>query len=240
MAISTYSDLIAAVAVWLDGSDLAGQETALIALTEAEINARLAAGLAEGRTVHPMIARSQLTISGEYLGTPDQNGEMVLPIAFEITGLARPWRLRPVAPEHLAAMRYRMADERRATAAAIDGDPPRYYALLNGEFRFFPVPAASFAAEFTRFVELPPLTEEGRTNWVLAKHPNAYLHGVLAQAELMGWNDARVATFATLFTNACDGILARYPTPASEVPLQSEIIDLVGQGRRISAAGFSA
>ena len=188
----------------------------------------------------PMIARTSVTIDGEYVGLPDEDGEMILPISFEISGLTRPWRLRPVAPEHLTGMAYDALEERASIAAAISGDPPRYYTVLNGEFRFLPVPQTSFAGEFTRFVEVPALTAEGGANWVLARHPNAYLHGVLAQAELMGWNDARVPTFAALFTSACDGILARYPAPVSQMSLRSGIRDLVGGGAALSAAEFSA
>lgn len=240
MTISTFSDLVAATAIWLDGSDLAGQETSLIALTEAEINARLAAGIAEGRMILPMIARTSVTIDGEYAALPDEDGEMILPISLEITGLARPWRLRPVAPRNLLEMGFEAIDERASIAAAISGDPPRYYTVLNGEFRFFPAPQTSFTGEFTRFVEVPALTAEGGANWVLAKHPNAYLHGVLAQAELMGWNDARVQTFAALFTSACDGIVARYPAAVSQMSLRSPVRDLIGGGSGLSAAEFNA
>lgn len=240
MTISTFTDLVAATAIWLDGSDLAGQETSLIALTEAEINARLAGGIAEGRMILPMIARTGVTIDGEYVALPDEDGEMILPISLEITGLARPWRLRPVAPQHLAEMGHEAIEERALIAAAISGDPPRYYTVLNGEFRFFPGPRTSFTGEFMRFVEVPALTAEGGANWVLAKHPNAYLHGVLAQAELMGWNDTRVPTFAALFTSACDGILARYPVTVSQMSLRSGIRDLVGGGSGLTTAEFSA
>jgi hypothetical protein len=40
---------------------------------------------------------------------------------------------------------------------------------------------------------------------------------------LFGWKDERVGTFAPLFANALDGVIASYPARADTRPLRSDI-----------------
>jgi hypothetical protein len=219
MGLSTYSELIGSLSSWLDGSELDGREADLIALCEDEINARLAAGLQQGAFIRPMAERGPLTVDGDYVDLPD--GNLVLPISIEISFLDRSWPVRFTSAERLL--------ELRSTDCATWTDPaaggaavPRFYALVGDQIRFHPVPQQSFAAEFTRFSKVPALSDDVGSNWVLASHRNAYLYGALAQAELFGWNDARMANVAGLFVQAVDGIIARYPQPVDRAMLRSE------------------
>ncbi|KQX18142.1 MULTISPECIES: phage adaptor protein [unclassified Sphingomonas] len=230
MALSTYFELVASLAVWLDGADLAGQEGTLVSLTEAEINARLADAIDRGRAVRPMAVRDTLTIDAEYVDFPSVSTDIILPISIEITSLDRPWEVLYASPESLVAMKYGVESERSSVSAFIAGDPPRYYTIVQGQLRFYPAPLdTSFTAEFTRYETLPALGEATSTNWLLSQHPNVYLYGALAQAELLGWNDSRMANLATLFVNAVDGMVARYPEPVSRTTLRT---DLACFGRR--------
>jgi hypothetical protein len=228
MALSNYSELVESISAWLDGSDLGGREADMIALCEDEINARLAAGIEAGTFIRPMAARGALTIDNEYVDLPD--GEMIRPISIEIGGLDTPWEVRFVAPERLAAMKPD-AEAARVAVELMAGAPvPRFFTVIGEELRFFPAPGASFTAEFTRFSRVPALSDEAGSNWVLAGHRNAYLYGTLAQAEMFGWNDARMGNLASLFAQAVDGIIARYPTPVDRSVLRSEIA-AIGIGR---------
>lgn len=224
MAISNYSELVASLAVWLDGADLAGQESTLVALTEAEINARLADAIDKGRAVRPLAVRDTLTIDAEYVDFPQSGTDIILPISIEITSLDRPWEVVYVTPESIVAMKYGEDAERSSVAAFIPGGPPRYYTVLQGQLRFYPAPVdTSFTAEFTRYETVPSLGDTTSSNWLLSQHPNVYLYGALAQAELLGWNDSRMANLATLFVNALDGVIARYPQPVSRTTLRTDL-----------------
>ena len=236
MALSNYAELVESISAWLDGSDLGGREADMIALCEDEINARLAAGIDQGAFIRPMAVRGPLTIDSEYVDLPD--GDMVLPISIEISGLSAPWEVKFTSGSRLLAMRPR-EDEARATVQTMAGVAvPRFYSVIGDQLRFFPAPEQSFTAEFTRFSKVPALSEEVSTNWVLASHRNAYLYGTLAQAELFGWNDARMANVATLFAQAVDGIIARYPTPVDRAVLTSETARLGLRGRNLSLSSF--
>ena len=221
MALRTYTELVASISAWLDGSDLGGREADLIALCEDEINARLAAALRDGAFIRPMAVRGHLSIHAEYVDLPD--AETVLPISIEIGGLDAPWEVRFIAADKLAALTPMEGRERAVTRVAAGADVPRFYSVIGDELRFFPVPQSTLLAEFTRFVRVPALSEEVASNWVLDSHRNAYLYGTLAQAELFGWNDSRMSNLATLFEQAVDGIVARYPVPADRPSLTSDV-----------------
>ena len=221
MALSNYSELIGSLSSWLDGSDLGGREADMIALCEDELNARLAGATRDGAFIRPMAVRGPLTIDGEYVDLPD--GDLVMPISIEITGLAASWEVAFVAAGKLTAMKPDEAGERAAILTLAGAGAPRVYSVIGEQLRFFPAPEQSLSAEFTRFSRVPALSDEVTTNWVLASHRNAYLYGSLAQAELFGWNDARMANVASLFAQAVDGIVARYPAPTDRAVLKSEV-----------------
>lgn len=239
MALSTYSELVTALGVWMKGSPLAGQEEVLVALATDEINARLADALNSGARIRPMLERDIITIDAEYESMPDADSGMILPLAMEVTSLDDAWQIDYIAPEHMVAMKYGEEDARSEVSALISGDPPRYYTIVGSQFRFFPEPQSgdSFTADFSRYVKVPDINDNNTTNWVLTNHRNAYLYGAVAQAEMLGWNDPRMVNVATLFANAVDGITARYPAPADMTPLRSEVA-LLGSRRGLTNSSF--
>ncbi|MGC6329324.1 phage adaptor protein [Rhizorhabdus sp. FW153] len=214
MALTSYAGLIEALSAWLDGSDLGGRESDLIALCEDELNARLGAALQQGAAIRPMIERSTITIDGEYVDLPD--GATILPVSIEIDVDGRRRTVRFTSAGRLA--------ERGAMwGVGADQAVPSHYAVSGGQLRFLPAPIVPVEAVFTRYSRVPPLSAEAVSNWVLASHRNAYLYGALAQAELFGWNDARMTSFAALFAQAVDGIVALYPAPADHAVLTHDL-----------------
>lgn len=237
MALSSYSQLIESVSAWLDGSDLGGREADLIALCEEEINARLAAGIDQGAFIRPMAERSPLTIAAEYVDLPD--GHMVRPISIEIGDLDASWEVRFTSAERLLGMKRDQDCASEAISLITGTVVPRYYTVIGDELRFFPAPTQSHVAEFTRFSKVPSLSDDVPSNWVLASHRNVYLYGTLAQAELFGWNDARMANVATLFVQAVDGMIARYPAPVDRMALTSDVAHFGRDGSLSSLLGGS-
>ncbi len=214
MALTSYAGLIEALSAWLDGSDLGGRESDLIALCEDELNARLGAALQQGAAIRPMIERSTITIDGEYVDLPD--GATILPVSIEIDVDGRRRTVRFTSAGRLA--------ERGAMwGVGADQAVPSHYTVSGGQLRFLPAPIAPVEGVFTRYSRVPPLSAEAVSNWVLASHRNAYLYGALAQAELFGWNDARMTSFAALFAQAVDGIVALYPAPADHAVLTHDL-----------------
>jgi hypothetical protein len=233
MALTTYSGLQTALSVWLDGSSFSSREADFITLCEAEMNATLSAAIRGGSMIRPMMQKDTISITAEYVDMPD--GRTILPVSIEVTGLDRRWQIAYIDPDSLVRMKYGEDEERNAVNSLAGAEPPRFYTLVGDQMRFFPEPESTFAAQLTRLVKIPALSDDNTSNWVLASHPNAYLYGALAQAEMFGWNDAGMANWATLFANAVQGIGASYPAPSSNAPLRSELAAFRGGGQTYSS-----
>lgn len=244
MALSTYSDLAAALPDWLDGSPLGSRIGDLIALATDEINAQLGTALQSGTIIRPMIERDQMVIDAEYVSMPAgsaaNNLAVILPYTLQITSLTEPWMVDYISPEKMVALVFDQDGGRREVSALITGNPPQYYTIVGTSMRFWPAPedGDSFAAEFTRFVRVPDISESAQTNWVISNHRNVYLYGALAQAELFGWNDGGTANYAALFANAMQGLIAQYQTPTDVAPLRSEIGQMFPARRGMTQSSF--
>lgn len=244
MALSTYSDLAAALPDWLDGSPLGSRIPDLIALATDEINAQLATALESGVILRPMIERDQLVIDAEYValpvGTASNSLAIVLPVSLEITTLTDRWMVDYISPKKMVALQFDTDGGRREVSALITGNPPQYYTIVGSNLRFWPAPqdGDSFGAEFTRLVKVPDISESAQTNWVISNHRNVYLYGALAQAELFGWNDKGTANYGALFANAIQGIVSAYQVPTDSMPLRSEIGQLLPARRGINQSSF--
>lgn len=215
MALATYADLQASIVEWLINDNLASRAPDFIALAESEINKRLAV-----RPVRPMQGISTASITGEYIAHPT---DMLAPDSFLIDG-TQDWRVTYVTPEQMAAMKY---DETRRRAELVslwggENAPPEYYTIVGTDFRFYPTPQTTFAAELTYWRRLPALSNSNTANWLLTAFPDTYLYGSLAVAS--GFTDEpKEGAWQGLFTNAIDGVLSAYPKPPATAPLRADI-----------------
>lgn len=95
----------------------------------------------------------------------------------------------PLAPATLNVIRSAFADQ---TAK------PQVYAIADASIYFGPTPDAVYSVELTYIENIPALTSTNPTNWLIERHADAYVYGVLSQAEaFLGnsdkaafWNDA--------------------------------------------------
>jgi hypothetical protein len=160
MALWTYPQLQAAIADWLERSDLATRIPAFIALAEAQMNRTL--------RVRPMVARASAAIDGAFSATP---ADFLEAISLTASDGSRSWALEPAAPE--AAFRHGGGE-----AAGV----PCSWTLVGTEFRYLPTPAAALTVELTYYARIPALSDGEPSNWVLADHPDVYLFGALKEA----------------------------------------------------------
>lgn len=181
MALDTYANLKTAVASWLNKTNLTASVPDFIALAEAQMNREL--------DCREMVATTTLTISDEEYGLPcDFAGVQ----SFRIDGSpAEP--LTYVLPHEL--------DDAIGT-----GKPTRY--TITDCFVFDPVPDGEYEARLRYRKRLPSLSDTCQTNWLLRKHPDAYLYGALMQAAPFLRDDDRIATWGGLFKAAIDSINA--------------------------------
>jgi hypothetical protein len=164
MALANYTDLVAAINGWLNRSDMNAIAPDLIALAEAEFNRVL--------RCPEMEVRSTSTFTGEALALPADF------IGFRSMS-ADNCKFTPAS-----------ADDLFNLPTSYTGNP-KYVAISDGQFFFRPVPSSA-TVQIVYYQKIPALTVANPTNWLIAKYPDLYLFGALAQAEFYNWNDSRL------------------------------------------------
>lgn len=220
MAITNYSELQTALQSWLVNDSLDGKTTDIISLAEGELNARLAS--AEPFPPRPMETRTTITVDAEYENQPIG---FIMPKSVAITGLEREWWLKFTSDDNLTRMKVKEAEfiAARAMETALNDVPPEYYAIVGSELRFFPEPTISYTVAMTYFKRLPALSVSNTTNWLLTDFPNAYLTACLMVASDFIESSEGVAKYSAALDTVISLVLASYPTPRDNAPLQSEV-----------------
>lgn len=170
MALDSYSALKTAVADWLNKSSLSGvgdRAAEFITLAEAQMNREL--------DTREMVKTISLTLSDEEVGLPCDFAGV---LSFRIDGTPSV-SLDYVLPSAL--------DE----AFSATGKPTRY--TITDAIILDPVPDAEYEARLRYRKRIPALSASCTTNWLLRKHPDAYLYGALSQALVYFRDDERTA-----------------------------------------------
>ena len=181
MALTTYTELKASIADWLNRTDLTTQIPDFISLNEAQIERQL-------RT-RQMLTRTTLTIDAEFESTPADFLEVR---TLKLTGT------NPITP--LTFMTMDSLDEQ--STIDIGSGRPKYFTVIGTEFRFVPTPDASYASEIVYFAKLNKLSASVATNFLLTSSPDIYLYGSLLQAAPYLLDDARIAVWSSLYERA--------------------------------------
>ena len=167
MALDSYANLKTAVAYWLNKAGLSGVDAKaaeFIALAEAQMSREL--------DVREMSASATYTITDEEMALPCDFAGVK---SFRING-------SPAVPLEYAPVE--AFDDAFGT-----GKPTRY--SITDRFIFDPVPDADYEVRLRYRKRIPALSASCSTNWLLRKHPDAYLYGALSQALIYFRDDER-------------------------------------------------
>jgi len=183
MALSNRTELLAAIADWLNRTDLTTVIPDFITLAEAEMKRRLRR------------ATESTTI---YISAGNMNGpsDMAEPISLSLS-TASPGRdipLKLVTPEMLVEVR----------AAKATTGRPTHYAFYDGQLQFAPTPDQSYDGILLYAQQLTPLTASNTTNAVLTEAPDLYLYGALLQATPYVEHDERMGVWQFKFDDAIE------------------------------------
>lgn len=162
MAITTYSELQAAVANWLDRSDLTARIPEFIALAEADINAQFAhRAIESSSTLTPVVG-------SRYIALPT-GFRQALNLWLQWTGSAGVQEVRALIPE---AMRITTVNS-IPSAWCVDGSNIAFDCPCNdnGDYTFL-----------FRWMGGIALSDSTTTNLILTNYPNVYLFGALKEA----------------------------------------------------------
>jgi hypothetical protein len=184
MAITSYTELQAAVGSWLNRSDLTAVIPDFIGLAEAHFN----------RVMRPREAQTQITVSvnSPFVALPADFAEVKSIRITDAQGAA--WELIQATPEQLSDG---LAD---SSVPSI----PEFYSILGEQFQFWPPPSATYSANVMYVRKLPPLSPTVATNWLLESDPDIYLYGALTQAAQYLRDAEGLATWKTLLQAALE------------------------------------
>lgn len=186
MAISTYTELKAAIADFLNRDDLTSVIPTFISLAEVDMNRNVRHWRMENR--------ASAEVDSQYSAIP---ADMVEPIRLHLETT----NFRP-----LIATSSTDLQERRSDGLDVAGKP-QYYAFTQGEIELYPTPDATYNLEMNYYARIPTLSGAVATNWMLTYFPDSYLYGALAHSAPYLGEDARTQTWAALYQNAIAGIM---------------------------------
>ena len=86
-------------------------------------------------------------------------------------------------------------------ARADESGSPHYYTVIGSELLFAPIPDGQYVLEMLYYYKPVVLSDSNVSNAFLANYPDLLLYGSLAQAEPYLMNDARLATWASLYAD---------------------------------------
>lgn len=213
MAISTYSDLKAAVADWLNRSDLTATIPNFIALAEADINSHF-----DLRTVE----------SDQLVSATPGSRYVALPTGFrEAQNLWINWPygrgtpLRFVTPELL-------------TTIATPGAPLLW--CIDGDNIAFERPADQAYSLTLRMIGGVGLSDTSPANLILTNYPNVYLYGALREAAPYLRDPEASGLWEAKYADAITKAKAKENRTKSLVTLSTEPGQLTFRGNR---SGFN-
>lgn len=175
-----YAELQTAIADTLNRQDLAAQIPTFIRLAESQMDREL-------------VTRQEfgiITMSGvaESIGLPCDFGGVLA-----MTSFGQPNRkIVYMAPD--------MIDEQWLSSEGA----PHYYTLTQSQVLFSP--SAVFDGSMRYWKRLPNLSATCTCNWLLDRHPDAYLYGALLHAAPYLKDDDRIGVWSGFFTSAIDAI----------------------------------
>jgi hypothetical protein len=86
---------------------------------------------------------------------------------------------------------------------------PVAYSLVSGAIRLVPPPDTTYVLAMDYWAEIEPLSAFAPSNWLLQKHPDAYLYGSLFQAEAYLDNATRASQWKGLLDQVIQRINGR-------------------------------
>ena len=190
MAITTYTELLAAGANWLARDDLTSRIPEFIVLCEAKLNREL-------------FVRQMETRSTTACDTTDTEPEFIsLPTDFQSM---RRIRLSSVSGKpRLQYLSGAQADELRygqGNSAA----QPAYFTIMGSEIELIPTPDDDYTIEMVYRKNIPAIATNS-TNWLLTLAPDVYLYGLLLESAPYIKEDERIQVWAAGFSNAVDSL----------------------------------
>lgn len=181
MALTTYTELKAAIATQLSRSDLTSYIVDAITLVEAKVNRVL-----QDPNQH---LKTTVSTSSEYNNLPTAN---MLITRLQLN-TSTPHPLDLYSPGYAAYLTDTTGE-------------PYYYTLENNQIRLIPAPDTTYTVEIGYFRTVPVLSGSNATNWLLTSHPDIYLYGACFECCVMLRDVEGAQGYKMIYDNAVNDL----------------------------------
>ena len=181
MALTTYTELKASIADFLNRDDLTTVIADFITLAESQINRDVRHWKMEARS------SGQQSGGDEYMQIP---ADWVESIRLHLTGTGTS-AVNFISRDAMADKRERNEDT---------SGTPMYYTHADGQFQLYPTPGSDTDFELLYIQKLDALSGSNADNWLLLEAPDVYLYGALIHSAPYLVEDERVAMWAQMYS----------------------------------------
>ena len=215
MALSTYSELQATVANYLNRDDLATLIPTFITLTENRLNREL-------RVRANMVRATTTTTAGQaFYDLPSDLIEL-RNITYDSDSQSH--ALRYLSPESVS----------REYGTVLSGQP-RAYTNLGNDLKLTPTPDAAYTISINYYSQLRSLSDNVTTNDVLAEYPSLYLFGSCLEGAIYLNDTDQANRFGSVFQKALDDVqraeeAARYSGTVMTTSIQGDPGAMIRRG----------
>lgn len=184
MAITTYDELKASIASWLNREDLTAVIPDFITLAEAAISRDLRHFKQEKRVT--------TTADERYENLPN-DWLQIQQVEFTSGGV-----LSSMASFEMERLR----------AQDDTAGKPRFMRLTADQIEFYPTPDSTYDITMQYYARIPTLDDENTSNWLLRDAPDVLLYGSLVASAPYLNDDARAPVWVSLYRAGIDGLNA--------------------------------
>jgi len=187
MAISNYSELKAAIADWLNRSDLTDSIPDFIALAETRHKRDFKIRRMETRVTASTVADS------EFYSLPDNYVAM---------------RNIQLNTDPKTPLEYLTPEQMDRIYAGSATGKPKAFSIIGNNIQLRPIPDSAYQIEILYFKHFTALSDSNTTNDMLTHHPDAYLYGALVEAEPYLQNDKRIQVWSAYYDRTKNDIIS--------------------------------
>jgi hypothetical protein len=183
MAISSYTELQAAIASELNRTDLTPKIPEFIAFGEALMRKD------ERLRGNGSITRGTLSVSSQFTALPAGFRGF---LSITATNAGRAYTLDQVSE-------FEIDDILSCEPTGL----PRAYCINGTDLEVAPVPSSATTLNYSAYISLTPLATTA-TNWMLTSHPDIYFYAALIHSAPYLHEDERAAVWNALYDQRCD------------------------------------
>lgn len=215
MALSTYSELQATVANYLNRDDLTTLIPTFITLTENRLNREL-------RVRANMVRATTTTTAGQAFY--DLPSDLIELRNITYDNNSQSHALRYLSPESVS----------REYGTVTSGQP-KAYTNLGNDLKLTPTPDAAYTISINYYSQLRSLSDSVATNDVLAEYPSLYLFGSCLEGAIYLNDTDQTNRFGSVFQKALDDVqraeeAARYSGTVMTTSIQGDPGAMIRRG----------